>query len=69
MKTVTFYGGFHNAGEIKIRVNNNQLRELKEGFYPLGEILSDYQIKRLNRHFCGVRNCTCGGAHRATIEF
>lgn len=68
MKYVTFSGGFHNCGAVRIRVNDEQYNDIKEGFYPLGEILSGYQITRLNRHFCGVRGCTCGGVLRADIE-
>lgn len=68
MKYVTFYGGFHNAGSIRVRVNDEQYNDVKEGFCPLDEILSEGQMNRLNRHFCGVKGCTCGGVMRATIE-
>lgn len=69
MKYVTFCGGFHNCGAIRVRVNDEQYKNINEGFYPLDEILSEGQIKRLNRHFCGVKGCTCGGVLRAEIEF
>lgn len=69
MKNVTFSGGFHNCGAIRIRVNEKQYKDIEEGFYPLSDILSGYQMNRLNRHFCGVKGCTCGGVLRATIEF
>lgn len=69
MKYVTFYGGFHNAASTRVRVSDEQYNELREGFYPLADILSEGQMKRLNRHFCGVRGCTCGGVNRATIEW
>lgn len=69
MHYVTFYGGFHNCGAIRVRVNDEQYNDLKEGVYPLDEVLSSYQMKRLNKHFCGVDGCTCGGVMRATMEF
>lgn len=69
MKYVTFSGGFHNCRPIRIRVNEKQYAELQEGFYSLDQILSTYQIKRLDRHFCGHAGCICGGVGRATIEF
>lgn len=68
MKKVTFYGGFHNVEAIRVNVSEEQYNDIKEGFYPLDEILSEGQMKRLNKHFCGVDGCTCGGVHRAEIE-
>lgn len=68
MKYMTLSGGFHNAGAIRVRVNEQQYNDLKEGFYPLDEILSEGQMKNLNRHFCGVKGCTCGGVMRANVE-
>ena len=66
MKKITFFGGFHNATAININATDNQVNDLKEGFYSLSEILTDSQYKRLNRHFCGVRGCLCGGVIRAS---
>lgn len=68
MRYVTFYGGFHDCGAIRVRVNEAQYNELKEGFLPLDEVLSNGQMKRLDRYFCGVKGCCCGGVLRATIE-
>lgn len=68
MKKVTFFGGFHNCGAITINATEQQVDELNEGFYSLSDILTDYQLKRLNRHFCGVRGCLCGGVIRAEYE-
>lgn len=68
MKYVTFYGGFHNVGPARVRVTEEQYNDLKEGFYSLSEILSSNQMMRLNRHFCGVQGCTCGGVLRASME-
>ena len=69
MHYVTFYGGFHNCGAIRVRVNDEQYNDLKGGVYTLDEVLSPYQMERLNKHFCGVDGCTCGGVIRATMEF
>lgn len=70
MKTtkITFFGGFHNSNAITIRVSNETANDIREGFYPLSECLTSYQLRRLNRHFCGVKGCTCGGVMRAEIE-
>lgn len=67
-KYVTFYGGFHQVGAIRVRVNDEQYKDIAEGFYPLNEILSEGQMKRLERHFCGIKGCCCGGLSHATIE-
>lgn len=68
MKTVKFHGGYHNCPEIRIRVNDKQYSKLKEGFCSLEEVLSKYQMRRLEKHFCGVEGCLCGGVSRATME-
>lgn len=68
MKYVTFYGGFHNCDAIRVRVTEQQYNDLKEGFTPQYEVLSDYQVRRLQKHFCGVDGCLCGGFIRATME-
>ena len=68
MKYVTFSGGFHNCGAIRVRVSEEAYDELKNGGALL-ESLSNSQINRLNRHFCGVDGCTCGGVMRAEMEF
>lgn len=68
MKKVSFWGGFHKSESINIRVNDAQAKEIEEGYYPLDEILSNYQLRRLDRHFCGVAGCTCGGVRRADFE-
>ena len=69
MHYVTFFGGYHNCGAVRVRVNDEQYHELKEGFFPLDEVLSSYQMTRLNKHFCGIDGCTCCGVLRATMEF
>lgn len=68
MRYVTFSGGFHNSGEIRVRVNERQYNALREGFYSYEEILSKYQMKRLDNHFCGIKDCMCGGVYRAKLH-
>ena len=66
MKTeiVTLSGGFHNAGPINVKVPKN--------FDPVHDciidVLGQSVIKKLDRHFCGINGCTCGGVFRATAE-
>lgn len=67
MRYVTFSGGFHDSGDIRVRVNDKQYAQLEEGFEPLYDILSGYQFKRLSRHFCGIKGCLCGGVLKAKI--
>lgn len=57
MKTsITFSGGFHNSGDLTIRaeVGANGIAHLSRG-----------QYRKLQKHFCGMTDCTCGGVHRA----
>jgi len=56
---VRFGGGFHNSADKIINIKINQIGE---GF------LSEYQRKSLDRHFCGIPNCLCGGLYRADFE-
>lgn len=68
MKKVTFYGGFHNSSAISARLTDTQYNTLKEGVTGLREILTESQQKRLDKHFCGIKGCMCGGISRTTIE-
>lgn len=45
--TITVSGGFHNVGEMTVRVAADKL--------------SVGQYKRLSNHLCGVEGCICGG--------
>ena len=53
---ICFTGGFHNSGETTVRAR------VKHGV----AYLSDGQYTRLQRTFCGLRTCECGGVRRAT---
>ncbi len=72
-KTVTFSGGFHNSSPITLHMNfGADLDDYKEGRIELKELvrnnLTPYQSKRLDKHFCGIQGCTCGGWFRADID-
>ena len=50
-------GGFHGVGTITI------LWDEERG-------ISDHQYKRIQKHFCGCDDCTCGGVFRnASVVF
>lgn len=71
MKTtkLEFSGGFHNSTPIRIRLPRARALDIINGEYDcLQEAISEYQYKKLDRHFCGIEGCTCGGVMRATIE-
>ena len=55
-KLITFAGGYHDSDDINIRAKINN----RGGLY-----LSHGQYLRLQRHFCGLDSCKCGGVHRA----
>ena len=61
-------GGFHNSPEVKVRVSNSTYRAYSLGQIEFHEMLTDYQDKKLSKHFCGVKGCTCGSYMRAEIE-
>lgn len=59
---VAFTGGFHDHNEITIRAT---IRD--KGTY-LGAYISDGQVKKLQREFCGMASCQCGGVYRADMS-
>lgn len=78
-KKITFWGGFHDATAISIRVSEdiyNRVKykvEHKEQYLSneIYEDLSPYQLKRLQKHFCPFKDCQCGGIYFRTtkVEF
>lgn len=75
MKTkISLIGGYHERPEMSVVIN------IKPGAiidYDTGQIsaielienyASPYQLKRLQRHFCGIRRCTCGSWQRADLN-
>lgn len=68
-KTITLFGGFHNATAINLRISESAYNALKSGEARLYDVLSPNQRKRADNHFCGIKDCTCGGCMRAEIDF
>jgi hypothetical protein len=75
---VTMYGGFHNSKETSILLPNtkevkNCLKEVEEDCIQpsslINELCTDFQRKKLEKHFCGIKGCTCGSYHRISSEF
>lgn len=53
---ITFSGGFHSSADITVRAKIGSRGEL---------YLSRGQYSKLQKHFCGIESCECGGVHRA----
>lgn len=66
---ITLYGGFHNAPSVNVMIPEHSAECLREGYETIQGVLTDAQLKRMMKHFCGVKGCTCGGVRRATIEW
>jgi hypothetical protein len=56
--SINLSGGFHGVGGITVRPRIN----------GRAAYLSDSQIRRIERHFCGMKSCICGGVERAEKE-
>lgn len=69
MKKITLSGGFHNSEEVSILLSDAKYKDLKEGVSNIQEVLTPYQFKKLDHHFCGIKGCTCGSFMRAKIEY
>ena len=76
MKTikVTFWGGYHNVPEINMNISLEAYEALYyviEGDETLVDWacanLSEYQTKRLDKHFCGIKGCSCGSFEHANF--
>jgi len=56
--SITFFNGFHRSSDMTIRARvEHGVAEISEG-----------QYRRLQRHFCGIASCGCGGARRANVS-
>lgn len=62
---ITLFGGFHNSNDINVIIDSSDFEDLKNYNVGLIDVLSSSQLRRLNRHFCGVHGCECGGVVRA----
>lgn len=58
-------GGFHNSDAIRVRIAD-EVGPIGR-WSDLERWLSLSQIARLERHFCGIAGCTCGGPRRAEL--
>ena len=63
---ITLSGGFHNSNPVNVIIPAYSYECLKDGYETLQGVLSDCQLSRLMKHFCGVRGCCCGGVRRAS---
>lgn len=68
MKTIELSGGFHWSESVRIHVSNESVEDLQSGRAEISDILTSYQRKRLERHFCGIKSCYCGSFRRADWE-
>lgn len=62
MARIRLWGGFHNSPETTIIVNKkfeDRLQDLERGFISLDDVITPYQHKRLEKHFCGIGDCLC----------
>lgn len=68
---VTLSGGFHNSSPINISLPEKVAESLREGEVYITDfhVLSRAQRQKLDRHFCGIKGCMCGGVARAKMSF
>ena len=65
-------GGFHNSEAIAvvIKAPERAIEMAAKGEYLKG-LINDYasagQLKKLDKHFCGMEGCRCGGWLRARV--
>lgn len=62
---ITLWGGFHNAPAVNVLIPEYAYENLCLGIETLQDVLSDAQRARMDRHFCGIKGCTCMSYHRA----
>ena len=65
---ITLYGGFHNSKPINAIISASDYESLSKGCATLEEVLSPAQLEHMNRHFCGIEECCCGGVSRASWD-
>lgn len=59
---------FHNAGDIFLRIAPEKFIFADNPKTVLSVKLTPSQIRRINKHFCGMRDCCCGSGPRG-IEY
>ena len=74
---ITLRGGFHISDEITIHVVRTEqalraIESYRDRDISVQELIyrvaSDWQCARLDNHFCGHRDCMCGGLYRVARE-
>ena len=65
---LSLWGGFHNVSPINLEISASDYETLRDHEATVDEVLSEAQLKRVQRHFCGVQGCSCGGVRRASWE-
>jgi len=67
--TIKLSGGYHGSNPTRVYLGYSRatVREKIESG-ELHELLTESQISRLERHFCGIPGCTCGSWRRANID-
>jgi len=59
---------FHNVSDLTLRVAKENLIYARDGKTVVSVELTPSQIKRIERHFCGIADCKCGSAPRGYEE-
>ena len=67
--TVLLSGGYHGSPQTRVYLGADlsTVREKIESG-ELHELLTESQISRLDRHFCGIAGCMCGSWRRAHAQ-
>lgn len=63
---LTLQGGFHNANPVNVQIAASDYECLRDHEATLADVLTETQLTRMQRHFCGVEGCSCGGVLRAS---
>ena len=67
--TIKLSGGYHGSNPTRVYLGYSRAtvrKKIESG--ELHELLTESQISRLERHFCGIPGCTCGSWRRANID-
>ena len=61
-RQIIISGGFHNSPEkiFLVPYTGTEVELVDFRF-------TDSQIYKLNKHFCGIRSCSCGGAFHSSV--
>lgn len=65
-KLITLEGGFHNSDSIQVKIKTEYLDRI-ETASDCRQFVSEQVEKKLDKHFCGIKGCKCGGFARAEL--